>query len=310
MLAIFLALAPLFSILMGGVLLRKTQFVADSFWRQLEKLTFWALLPSLFLKTMAEADFSSVSLYPLLTSGLLLLTVMMAWLMLSRPLLQKVNGPSYSSIIQGATRFNNYVGLPVVLSLHGQSGVVIYAVIMSVMIPATNITSVWAISHYASHEPIRWKTLLKLVITNPLIVATSLGIFLNLTGIGLPPVIHEVVTAFANASLVMGVLAIGASLDIGAVRADRKPVLYSCLLKLIVFPLIALGAGSWVRLDNLSLSVLILFAGLPTATSSFILASQMGGNATLMANITASETLFAFITLPCWLAFALHYFPV
>lgn len=301
MLAIFLALAPCFAILMAGLGLRKSEFLAESFWRNLEKLTYWTLLPALFVKTMADADFAGIDLFGPMVAASTLLGVAMLLLALFRPALGWIDGPAYSSVIQGATRFNNYVGLPVTLSLFGAQGMVVYAIIIAPLIPLTNVTSVWALCRYASHEKLRWGKLGKQIITNPFILATLLGILLNVTGIGLPPVIREVVTAFANASLLMGLLAIGASLDVGTVKADGPRVMLACFLKLVVYPAIALGCGMAYGLEGLELSVLILFASLPTATSSYILAAQMGGNAKLMANIVATETVLAFVTMPVWL---------
>jgi predicted permease len=301
MISIVYALAPLFVILMAGMGLRKTEFLAESFWRNLEKLTFWALLPALFLKTMADADFSEMDVFGPMAAAVTLLFAMMVLLYAIRPLTPHIDGPAYSSVIQGATRFNNYVGLPVTLSLFGEAGIVVYAIIISAMIPLTNVTAVWALSHYASHEKLRWGKLGRQIITNPLILSTLLGIGLSITGIGLPPVIREVVVAFANASLLMGLLAIGASLDPGTVKTNGPRVMYSCFLKLVVYPALAIGCGWLFGLNGIGMSVLILFAALPTATSSYILAAQMGGNAKLMANIVATETVLAFVTMPMWL---------
>jgi predicted permease len=46
-----------------------------------------------------------------------------------------------------------------------------------------------------------------------------------------------------------------------------------------------------------------LFNALPTATSSYILASQYGGDAKLMASIISVETLLSMLTLSAVLAF-------
>ncbi|MCH2546233.1 MAG: AEC family transporter [Alphaproteobacteria bacterium] len=308
MLAIVYALAPLFVILLSGMGLRKTEFVAEGFWRNLEKLTFWALLPALFLKTMADADFSGMNLFAPVAAATTLLMLSMVILVIIRRFTPQIDGPAYSSVIQGATRFNNYVGLPVTLSLFGESGIVVYAIIISALIPLTNITSVWALSHYASHEKLRWAKLARQILTNPLIISTLLGIALSVTGIGLPPIIREVVVAFANASLLMGLLAIGASIDPSTVKTDGFRVMYSCFLKLVAYPALAIACGMVFGLDGLGMSVLILFAALPTATSSYILAAQMGGNAKLMANIVATETLLAFLTMPAWLWVAMRGF--
>ena len=41
-----------------------------------------------------------------------------------------------------------------------------------------------------------------------------------------------------------------------------------------------------------------MFAALPTATSAYILARQMGGDATMMAQTVAATTLLSAVTLP------------
>jgi malonate transporter len=42
----------------------------------------------------------------------------------------------------------------------------------------------------------------------------------------------------------------------------------------------------------------LLFQALPTASSSYIMARQLGGDAPLMAGIIASQTLLAAVALP------------
>ena len=308
MTSIILSLAPLFIVLMTGNRLRASGFLSLEFFKGVEKLTYWALLPSLFFITMAKADFTGLSLLPPILATAALLGVSMVLLVITRPLFPSIDGPSYSSVIQGATRFNNYVGLPVTLSLFGQEGIVVYAIIISAMIPLTNITSVWALTHYATHGAMNWGQLISRIFTNPLIISTLAGIGFSISGLGSPPVIGDVIQMFADASVLMGLLAIGASLNLSAVKTEKFRVMYSCFWKLIIFPTIAIGVGLVFGLDSLSMKVLILFAALPTATSSFILATQMGGNATMMANVVATETLLAFATMPVWLWLAMAYF--
>ena len=48
--------------------------------------------------------------------------------------------------------------------------------------------------------------------------------------------------------------------------------------------------------------VAILLAALPTATSAYILARQLGGDAPLMAGIISGQTLLAIVTIPLMLS--------
>jgi predicted permease len=55
--------------------------------------------------------------------------------------------------------------------------------------------------------------------------------------------------------------------------------------------------------QGLPRTVAMLAAAVPTAASSFVLARQMGGDATLMANLITLQVLGAIVTLPAviWL---------
>ncbi|MNI86306.1 hypothetical protein D3C73_1433920 [compost metagenome] len=50
----------------------------------------------------------------------------------------------------------------------------------------------------------------------------------------------------------------------------------------------------------------VLFQALPTASSSYVMARQMGGNAPLMATIIALQTVAAAVTLPLMLMLSLN----
>jgi predicted permease len=68
--------------------------------------------------------------------------------------------------------------------------------------------------------------------------------------------------------------------------------------KLIAMPLLAVLFASAFSVSGTALSVTILAMAVPTASASYILARQLGGNATLMAEILTLQTLCAMITIP------------
>src|SRR5699024_6765912 len=79
---------------------------------------------------------------------------------------------------------------------------------------------------------------------------------------------------------------------------DAVAVLWSSLFKLVAMPLAAFVAAWLLVLQPLETRILVLFAALPTATSAFILARQLGGDHTLLATILTIETLLSAVTLP------------
>ena len=56
------------------------------------------------------------------------------------------------------------------------------------------------------------------------------------------------------------------------------------------------------ELEGLLVQVAVLLAALPTATSAYILARQLGGDAPLMAGIISGQTLLAMVSIPVLLS--------
>ncbi|WP_273818898.1 AEC family transporter, partial [Providencia rettgeri] len=75
-----------------------------------------------------------------------------------------------------------------------------------------------------------------------------------------------------------------------------RPVGVSSVAKFIAMPLTTLLICHLLGLRGEAAIAAILFQALPTASSSYIMARQLGGDAPLMAGIIASQTLLAGIT--------------
>mgnify|MGYP003343730790 FL=1 len=63
-------------------------------------------------------------------------------------------------------------------------------------------------------------------------------------------------------------------------------------------PVLTLVVGHAIGLTDVALMVALLFQALPTASSSYIMARQLGGDAPLMAGITAAQTVLAAAAMP------------
>jgi len=69
-----------------------------------------------------------------------------------------------------------------------------------------------------------------------------------------------------------------------------------------VLPVVAAAFARLAGLDGVGLAVVVLCTAVPTASGSYVLARQMGGDAPLMAEILTVQTLLAMLTLPVALA--------
>jgi len=142
---------------------------------------------------------------------------------------------------------------------------------------------------------------LRNLIRNPLILACLLGMLLNYSGLGMPAPLRPVAELLGQMALPLGLLAVGAGLSLRALRAVGPALLAASAIKLLLFPLLALGIARLLALDPLSGSLLVLFATMPTASSAYILARQLGGDAPMMAAIITGQTLLSVLTIPLML---------
>ncbi|WP_156355247.1 AEC family transporter [Pseudomonas endophytica] len=294
---LLLALTPIALLIGMGAWLKHSRFLEDSFWAPAERLGYYVLLPALFLHGLATAELDHVPVQAMILV-LVLSTVMVAVLMLGARRLIKGNDASFTSVFQGGIRFNNYVGVSVVAGLFGAQGVALAAVANAAIVPTVNILCVLVFARFGTGGRMSTSKVAKQLALNPLVLACFGGILIQTTGAGLPVAVEPVIKALGQASLPLGLLCVGAALELSSMRSWLRPVAYSSVAKFLIMPLITLGACHVFGLGGKAAIAALLFQALPTASSSYIMARQLGGDASLMAGIIAIQTLLAAVALP------------
>ena len=171
------------------------------------------------------------------------------------------------------------------------------------MIPLINVLCVTVLVVFSDSEKKSSRNILSGIISNPLILACVAGTTLNLSGAGLHSGVSDTLLLFGRAALPIGLMALGAGLDFASAKSDGKVMAINCVLKLLILPLFMWAASLVMNLGPSTTSIIILFAALPGAPASFILARQYGGDVSLMANIVTVQVLASMITLPFIMAF-------
>ena len=300
MIAILTSLVPVFLVIGLGFALKRRGFPGDEIWAPLDQLNYFVLFPALLLNTLATADLSSFDVWPMaaaLATGQLTIIVILVTIQYFR----KMNGPEFSSVFQGAVRWNTFVALAAIASLYGKPGVTMAAVAVAVLVPIANTSCVIALTRYAQNMPIHPLVIGKQLAKNPLLIACAAGIFLNATGIGLTPSLATTAQIIGAASLTLGLLSVGAGLRIGHMIEEKNAVLYTSTLKLLLMPVLMMGACMLFGVEGLPRLVVLICASVPGATSSYVLARQLGGHVEMMASIITGGTIFAVLTMPLML---------
>ena len=113
-------------------------------WHGLERLTYYVLFPALLIQTLVKADLTKVPVAGV--GGALLLSVLADVAVVPRAAAparpRSVDGPAFTSIFQGATRWQTYVALAVSGNLFGDLGLALASVAMVAIIPLVNVFSV------------------------------------------------------------------------------------------------------------------------------------------------------------------------
>lgn len=302
MIAIVGALAPIFLLIVMGRAARARQLLPDSFWLPLERLTYYVLFPSLLVSSLAEARLAGLPALEMVAAQAVGVLGMAAVALALRPVLGRrpfrLDGAGFTSVFQGMVRPNTYVGLAAASGLWGVQGVTLTAICVALVVPLVNLLSVLVLVRHVGGKGGGWRAGVLPVVKNPLILACLLGVALNVTGIGLPPVAGPLLKILGQGALPLGLLAVGAGLELSGLRRGGPGVAVSALSKLALLPLLTGLAGWAMGVSGLPLLVGTLYAGLPCAPNAYMLARQMGGDARLVAQIITVQTLAAAGSLP------------
>jgi predicted permease len=301
------ALLPVFLIIALGVVLKRTLLPSDEAWLSIERLTYFVLFPALLIVTTGTADLTGIPARDMAIALIASFAAIALLLLLIRAFLENffsISKPSFTSVFQGATRWNSYISLALAGALYGASGLALMSVPLIVLVPLFNVLCVWVLAHFASDEKMDARTMAGHILRNPLIWSCIVGIAINLAGLPLPKFVIAFADILGRASLAIGLLLVGAGLAIGDIWKLNAGIIVATILKLAVLPVIAILLGKALGLEGPPLAIVAIVASVPTAPASYILARQMGGDAPLLARILTFQTAIAFVTVTVALAAA------
>ncbi|WP_152206978.1 AEC family transporter [Marinobacter changyiensis] len=294
------ALVPVFGLIIMGYLLKRWNFPGEGFWPLAERLTYYVLFPSMLLFKLGNAQLAPSAYLEVAVLIMAMLAAMTVLLVICQ-VIWRWPGAVYSSVFQGAIRFNSYVALAASGLLLGDTGISLMAIAVAVMVPTLNVLCIVMFALVAGQGGIKLKPVLKAVATNPLIIGSLAGVIWSFFRIGFHPIIAGLLSPLSDLALPLGLMTVGAGLQLKALRGASVPFLVATAAKLVAFPLMTAGLALLLGIDGLLLQVVILLSALPTASSAYILARQLGGDAPLMAGIISGQTLLATVTIPLML---------
>ena len=298
---ILLGVLPIFSIIAIGWGLRVSHVIPETAWGPIERLAYFVFYPGFLIPAAWSADFANGSAGALGLSTIAGIGIVAASVLAARPLL-KIDGPAYTSVFQGALRWNSFVFLPLVIAIYGETGAGLAAIVLGALIPVINVLCVLVLAHWGQDQGGGWRKSLTSLAANPVIWSCAIGLALNLAGVPKPELVGRTLELLSDAALAVGLIVAGGGLSF--TYALSRPMLIGAVsaVKLIVLPALMWFLCRTLGGDAMAQGVALICGSAPGAAASYVLARQMGGDARLMAGIVAFTTAVSLVTIPAMLA--------
>jgi malonate transporter len=292
-----LLLLPDFLLIALGWALCRHTALNRPVWEGVERLVYNLLFPVLLFNSIVKSPLQPAQLASLAAATLGLLAVGIA-LALALGLWPGVDPRLHASGAQTAYRFNSYIGLAVAERLGGAQALAWMAVVIAISVPIVNVAAVWPLARHGGRSTLRE------LAKNPLILATVAGLLANAADVSLPDPLATTLQRIGVAALPLGLMAVGAGLTVGALKASPGLAAGLLAIRHAVLPMVAIALAGALALPPQQRTIVVLFAALPTSAVAYVLAARMGGDGSFVAGIVTLSTVIGAVTIPLWLALA------
>ena len=294
---------PIFFIILMGWGLRQIHFMQEGFLKPANRLVYYVAIPVMIFREIAEAELVQHFSLVLVAATLApLILVALTGLILARGV--KLQPYRVGSFLQCSFHGNlGYIGLAVSFYFLGDEGFTRASILAGFLILLQNFLSVVALSRFNKepNQTISTLSIIRRVLLNPIIISAMAGMTISLAGLNLPVILDRSLKILSGMALPLALLLIGTSISFAQMRQQLRVTTLIAILKLMLLP--ALGFAFFRFLDLASLEylpALILLAS-PSATVSYVMASEMAGDADLATAAISVTTLVSAVTFVLWL---------
>lgn len=316
------AILPIILLIFFGYFLKRKNFLDEDWFRKGNKLIFRVCLPCLLFTNVYNIEsFTAINWSVVVYSEIAIFTVFFLGLLLVK---LTIPDDRQKGVILQCTFRSNFaiIGLTLAESLGGQEGVGIAAILSAFSIPTFNVLAVIALTMFNKGENgqrIDFKSILKKIATNPLIIGVVCGLITLGIRVLLPsgadgspvfslsgnlPFFYAAISNIAKISSPLALIILGGLFDFSAVRGMKKQILIGTLSRVAVVPGLAIGIAvilskytGLLNFDSTVYPALIALFGSPVAVASAIMAQEMDNDGTLAGQLVVWTSILSIFTL-------------
>ena len=298
---------PIFLLIILGYFLTRIKIWDGHFLKIANDVCFKCLLPVLLFYNVATANIFEVFNLKLILYICVCACILCGLLFIIIPLFVK-DAKRRGVMIQGTFRSNFLLfGVPLGLSIGGEQGAVLAAVVASFYVPVINMLSVISLYAFSESENKSLKSALLGIVKNPLIIGGVSGLIFSLIrnsiGFEIPTMIDTTLFNIKSAATPIAFMVLGGDLKFGNMLKNIKLSIFSVLGKIVIIPGIMLTVSALIGFGKLEMAILTAVFATPNAVSSYAMARNyeadydLAGEIITLGTILSIITMFVFITI-------------
>ena len=314
------AVFPIVGLILLGYTLKRRGFLSEPFIKNGSKLVFNVALPSMLFANVY--DIGNIGDIPW---GFVIYCAGVICLLFGIGLVMATVGtkvPERRGVIWQCAFRSNFaiIGMPLAASLGGEEAEAVAAIVSALAIPMFNIMAVVSLSAFVSGNDAKRPTLrgfVKSVVSNPLIIGVTLGLFcigiralqqklfgdvvFSLKTQGKP--LYTVLSNLKALTTPLALIVLGGQCEFSAVKGMFREILIGTFGRIVLAPTLAIGgallmaAMGYITCGAGELAALIALCGSPVAVSSAIMATEMKNDAQLATQLVVWTSAFSVLTI-------------
>lgn len=298
------ATVPVFIMMALGFLLRMLKVIDSKFASAMNRFVFLVPLPCMLFSQLSHVELASAwdggfVLFCFGATAVCIVIVLLLSLFIKNKCLR-------GEFIQASYRSSAaLLGIALIENIYGDAGFAPLMIIGSV--PLYNTMAVVVLSVFSPRNSgkrldrdLALKTL-RSIVTNPILIGIALGLLWSAFNIPLPHIVDKAVGSIGNMATPMGLMAMGACIDVRKALGNLPPALWASFMKLVGLAAIVLPFAVKLGFRDASLVAILIMLGSATTVSSFVMAKNMGHDGTLTSTAVMITTVLSAFTVTLWL---------
>ncbi|NNF80840.1 MAG: AEC family transporter [Rhizobiales bacterium] len=295
--------APVFAFMALGWLAARTRFLDASVEKGLSAFALWVAIPALLFRLTSQAELPDVApwgywLAFLVAGAACWISAVLLAHILGRP---RSTGPAFA---MGAAYGNTVMlGIPLCLNMFGDDAAIPIALLTAVHAPVLWLAST---VQYEWTTASQGKSLLKVsrelavvLAKNPVILAILAGTTWGQLGIGMHPVVSDIITQLGQAAIPAALFALGMSFVAYSIRRELRAAPALTLLKMVLMPAIVWVMVAHVfALPPVWAGTAVIMAATPTGINAYLFAAKYDVGVASVSSTIVLSTAASVVVIP------------